>query len=363
MIRSVIASALALLVVAPGCSKKDDVPEHVKQQREAEKRRKAAAAARKSKTNPTGATSVRAPRAAPGHPGHDDSPGAGSGSGDKTAVAKKYDDRLWPKRVRAAFQLAWKASPAMTPRATRLLAMQGLEATKALRALIESPFAAKHKRAAAAFLLARLHMFRPADLASMAREHIHQALQRECLRLLTRIRNPDVDKLVQGVVEHEPLFKPFVAMARKVHKTHEWKLTIDDINRLDNILQGRRPDELRKELGAIEGKAAKRMREPLLEMLRSPVTRKQVYMMVGARLLELADGDPKQQRIYVEPGYPRVLRLGAAQLLLKAKRKSDLAYLNKIASNPKDPLSVPLRMLMVRARGPKPKRQAAAKGK
>lgn len=332
-----LLGGMSTLLLVGGCNKRDE-PEHIKQQREVERRLKAAAAARKSKVNPTGAVPVHSPFS---H-AHN-----GTGAGSAAPAAKKYDDHLWPTRVRAAFQLVWKASAPMTPRATRLLAMQGLEATDALSALIDSRFMPKHKRAAAAFLLARLYMFRPADLARFARTATHQALQRESLKFLARIRNPDVDKLTSEVLKHNPLFRPFVAFARR---HGEWKLSIDDINRLDRILQGTRPDALRKDLAAVEGTAAKRLREPLLTMLRSPVTRKQVYMMVGARLIELADNDRALQRQYVEPGYPRVLRLSAARLLVSKGNKADRDFINKLASNPKDPMSVPLRMLLVRSR-------------
>jgi hypothetical protein len=360
--RYVLPLALLLALPTPGC-KKEPVPEHVAQQKQRERKRE-----QRRKKERKEAEKLK----------------------KRDAGADNY--RLWSPAVRQAFYTLYRARSHGLPQKAKALAQLGLPAATALRTIAANKHHSPKKQALASFMLVDLNMFRPRELAKMAREHQLPFLQRGAIEGLIRIGNgeteAELDKLQEALPkmpvpkmpvgghrhghghshghdhkrplgapkerghEHkaappvDPKHHPMVAWLRVVRrkaKGKKWAYSAEQLDSLDKLLHADSPQKLRIAVNNIKDGSVE---QGLLAILSSPVSRPSVQAGVAFKIVEPQSKNSRRLRQLCEPKEHQLVRMQAARALLQTGNKRDIAFVAKLAESPRDPMAPMLRRMM-----------------
>ena len=301
------------------------------------------------------------------------------------AKAKKEDaeELSWPGPVRLAFYNLYTAKIPQWPASARRLALMGLPAVPAMKRLLQNKRQPVKKKALVSFLYVQLHVFRPQALTMLARDEDLPFTRRGAIEALANIGNAQTKKALAAIrheLENAP--RPKAAPKKKAHGhaghgheghghgtsgavprealTRPFGPIIDFIDRSQKVSNpcGYDAKQLAVLYSVFHAESQMKLKVALdwvkddsveaglVSMLRSPVTRPQIHTALIKRMVVLAMAKPKKLRDYCEPGFPQMLRMLSAKKLLDGKKPSDRAYLQKLASNPRDPMSSFLKAIL-----------------
>ena len=285
-------------------------------------------------------------------------------------VKKTREEDMWPAGVKEAYFRLFLASDLQVTTHAQALAQQGQQAVPALKFFLgKSTMKSKRKRALVSFMLVDLHMFRPVELAALAREWKLPLVQRAAIEGLVRIGSDRSTELLEqikkeavggGLDRHEPAgaepkghghghgheagekveLGPLSAFMDQVHTRDKWGFSDEQLKQLDQLLQARIGSEVAGVLKVIRDRS---LDKGLLQMLRSPVVLPPTQLAVADKLVEL---NSKRVRQLCGPENPMMLRVHAAKKMIMGGSRADLAFLKKLARRSKDPFSPVLSRLL-----------------
>jgi len=332
MNRSVISTWLlaTIVVAAGGGCEKEEVPEHVQQQR-----RQRALRAKGIK--------AKRPHRPGGLGGHPAAHHGGKVSDKRRS--ERFDDRKWPPAVRRAMLALFDARPPQTPRAAQRLARLGPAAFEALRYVATHPRLARSKRAAVGFLYVAAQIFRPAALAKLGGEPQYPYIQRAAIQALARLRDKRSKKLLAQLREREAPMAQFIDWAAT--RPALGVFSAEQLKLLDRVLHPEDVNRLRVDLLRVK---TLELEAPLLEVIRSPVSSRVVQGLVAQRLVTLAAAGARKKLHGYAAGqrYPAIVRVAAAKLLAASKRPGDRALVQKLAADRRDPLAPVAKKLLAK---------------
>ncbi|MBW2732466.1 MAG: hypothetical protein JRH20_08720, partial [Deltaproteobacteria bacterium] len=331
--------SFCLSVLSLGGCKKEDVPEHVRQQRQTEKTfKKRKELMKKGKLKHW----VGAPHAQEqGEHTH------GQSEPPRPLPLEDLDDSKWPKQVKILTLQVKKAHGPAIPGLALRLAQQGPPAFEAMRFLIRQRRQPKHKLAMLGMLLAEAQMFRPLSLAKLSRDAILPYLQRAAIQRLAWLKDKTSQKELHAVKEAE---KPMAEFIEQANRQRGPSYTKEQLATLDAVFHGKDAEAVKKTLHTCNDFA---LEAGLFAILHTQGARRVVKGLVTKRLVTLASsGDRQRLREYVSVrSHPPLIRVAAAQELLQSKSVDDKALLNKLAADAKEPMAPLLRKLLA-GKGP-----------
>lgn len=293
----------------------------------------------------------------------------------KKGAAKQDEDMTWPGPIRLAFYRLHTAKIPQWPSTARQLAILGLPAVPAIKRLLANKRQPVKKKALVSFLYVQLYMFRPEALTMIARDENTPFARRGSIEALATIGNKESKQSLAalraelkdaprpkaasrkpgGHAGHDHSahghgasgrlpadaakrpFGPIIDFIKRAEKTATpWGYDAKKLAVLDSIFHAESKMKLKVALDWIKDDSTD---DGLLAMLRSPVTRPQIHTAVIKHMVALAATKPKKFRDYCEPGYPQMLRMLAAKKLLDRKNPADRRFIQKLAANPRDPVS------------------------
>ncbi len=329
---------VGLLVVSSGCEKKK-IPDHVIQQQKKETRK----VERKKQL----AQEVKKPR----------------------------EEDLWPAVVKEAYYRLFLSSDVQVIANAQALAQQGEQAVPALKFFLgKNSMKSKRKRALVSFMLVELHMFRPAELAKLARDWRQPIVQRAAIEALVRIgsdtsgkflaviekeaRGGDLDRAASaggGAVGHDHghghgaeakvEFGPLSAFIDRVRARDTWEFNDAQLEQLDQLLKARLESEVS---GRLQEMRDGSLDQGLVHLLRSPVVLPATQQAVAEKLVAQ---NSKQVHKLCGPENPIILRVQAARGMIAGGSKSDLAFLKKLSEGKKDPFAQVVGRLLAEGAG------------
>jgi hypothetical protein len=242
------------------------------------------------------------------------------------------------------------------PPAAQALAKFGASATPAFERIAKNKNQPHRKRMLASFMLADINMFRPVDLAELARSFDLPFAQRAAIEALVRIGGPESRELVRGLkeelakdVEASPSGAEVHPLVEFIEKTSDeadpWGYGQAQLMLLDQIMQADTPEKLKAAMAALgDGD----LKQGLVAIIRTPASAPEVKSAVAHRLVVEAQPDLKVLRDYVKADQPAALRLAAAEQLLKRDGRRARSLIKKLARRPGDPTASALRRLLDR---------------
>jgi hypothetical protein len=343
--RALLLSPLIAALLVAGCKKKE--PEHVIEQRKAAKQRKRRLELiRKGKLKPRRDkrdTHAPGPGKAhdPGRAGHDHAHGK-----HKPAALpeEKVDTSAWPKSLKKVLFRLQAASPQTVPALAVAVAQHGHPGYEALRVVVRQKRQPKAKRAFCAMLIAEGHAFKPADLSRMGHEALLPYLQRAAIEQLALLKDRTSQRLLVQLARDE---KPMASFIERANKRAGVTFNGEQLKTLDRLLNPKDVDALKKDLMAIN---TFELEKGLGLILAARGIRPVQRALIAKRLVTMAaKGDRQRLRAYAKgKHHPAILRVGAAQTLMRSRDGADRATLQAIANDPKDPMARTLKRLLTK---------------
>lgn len=343
-----LLSPLVVALPLSACKKKQE-PEHVIEQRKAaEQRKRRLELIRKGKLKRRG--DKRDTHAhGPGKPlgQHDPHGHDGHGHGKERPPAlpeEKVDTSSWPKTLKKVLFRLQKAPPQHVPALAVAVAQHGHKGYEALRVVVRQKREPKAKRAFCAMLIAEGHMFKPDDLARMGHEALLPYLQRAAIDSLAMLKDSHSQRLLSKLAADE---KPMAEFIGRANKRPGVRFERKQLELLDRVLNPADIESLKKDLMTIH---SFELEKGLGMILRARGIRPVQRALIAKRLVTLAaKGDRQRLRVYAQgKHHPAILRVGAAQTLIRSNDPKDKATIQAIASDAKDPMARTLKRLLAK---------------